>query len=91
MGWVTTFLKSLWSGGQALVSLFSLIVVTPVVAFYLIYDWHHMVDSVDGWIPVHHRDTVHDAGARDRRHHLRLRARADHGLLWCSARSMRLR
>jgi predicted PurR-regulated permease PerM len=59
MGWVTTFLKSLWSGGQALVSLFSLIVVAPVVAFYLITDWHRMVDTVDGWIPVHHRDTVH--------------------------------
>ncbi len=59
MGWFTTFLKSLWSGGQALVSLFSLIVVTPVVAFYLIYDWHRMVDTVDGWIPVHQRDTVH--------------------------------
>ena len=59
MGWITTFLKSLWSGGQALVSLFSLIVVTPVVAFYLIYDWHHMVDTVDAWIPVHQRDIVH--------------------------------
>ena len=59
MGWFTAFLKSLWSGGQALVSLFSLIVVTPVVAFYLIYDWHPMVRAVDSWIPVHQRDTVH--------------------------------
>ncbi|MFA6267475.1 MAG: AI-2E family transporter [Pseudolabrys sp.] len=58
-GWLTTFLKSLWSGGRALVSLFSLIVVTPVVAFYLIYDWHTMVNTVDGWIPVRQRDTVH--------------------------------
>ena len=58
-GWLTTFLKSLWSGGRALVSLFSLIVVTPVVAFYLIYDWHKMVDTADSWIPVRQRDTVH--------------------------------
>jgi predicted PurR-regulated permease PerM len=58
MGWITTFLKSLWSGGQALVSLFSLIVVTPVVAFYLIYDWHRMLRAVDSWIPVHQRETV---------------------------------
>jgi len=57
-GWLTTFLKSLWSGGRAVVSLFSLIVVTPVVAFYLIYDWHRMVDTVDGWVPVHQRATV---------------------------------
>ena len=59
MGWVTTFLQSLWSGGRALVSLFSLIVVTPVVAFYLIYDWHRMLRAVDGWIPLHQRATVH--------------------------------
>ena len=36
VGWLTSFLHSLWSGGRALVSLFSLVVVTPVVAFYLI-------------------------------------------------------
>ncbi|HEY4142839.1 MAG TPA: AI-2E family transporter, partial [Pseudolabrys sp.] len=58
VGWLTTFLKSLWSGGRALVSLFSLIVVTPVVAFYLIYDWHHMIKTVDGWVPVRQRTTV---------------------------------
>ena len=59
MGWLTTFLKSLWSGGQALVSLFSLMVVTPVVAFYLLCDWHRMVRAIDSWIPLRQRDTVH--------------------------------
>lgn len=58
MGWVTAFMKSLWSGGRALVSLFSLIVVTPVVAFYLIYDWHRMIETADGWVPLQHRETV---------------------------------
>jgi predicted PurR-regulated permease PerM len=58
VGWLSTFLKGLWSGGRALVSLFSLIVVTPVVAFYLIYDWHNMIKTVDGWIPVQQRATV---------------------------------
>jgi predicted PurR-regulated permease PerM len=57
-GWLTTFLKSLWSGGRALVSLFSLIVVTPVMAFYLIFDWHQMIDTVDSWIPLRQRETV---------------------------------
>ncbi|MGE0063068.1 MAG: AI-2E family transporter [Xanthobacteraceae bacterium] len=67
VGWVTTFLKSLWSGGRSLVSLFSLIVITPVVSFYLVYDWHRMVAKVDSWIPVHHRDTVRQlAGEVDR-------------------------
>jgi predicted PurR-regulated permease PerM len=58
VGWLTTFLKSLWSGGRALVSLFSLVVVTPVVAFYLIYDWHRMIATADSWVPVQQRATV---------------------------------
>jgi len=59
MGWLTAFLKSLWSGGQALVSLFSLMVVTPVVAFYLLVDWHRMVRTINSWVPVNQRETVH--------------------------------
>ncbi len=58
VGWITSFLKSLWSGGRALVSLFSLVVVTPVVAFYLIYDWHRMIATADSWVPRQQRDTV---------------------------------
>jgi predicted PurR-regulated permease PerM len=60
VGWLTSFLHSLWSGGRALVSLFSLVVVTPVVAFYLIYDWHRMVRAVDNWVPPQHRATVRE-------------------------------
>jgi predicted PurR-regulated permease PerM len=58
LGWLTAFIRSLWSGGQALLSLFSLVVVTPVVAFYLLYDWDRMVAAVDNWIPLQHRETV---------------------------------
>ena len=58
VSWITTFLKSLWSGGRALVSLFSLLVIAPVVGFYFIYDWHRMVARVDSWIPVHQRAVV---------------------------------
>jgi predicted PurR-regulated permease PerM len=58
VGWLTAFLRSLWSGGRALVSLFSLVVVAPVVAFYLTYDWHRMIRTVDAWIPRQQRETV---------------------------------
>src|SRR5437763_7099244 len=50
-GWITTFLKSLGSGGPALLSLFSLVVVTPVVAVYLLDDWDRMVAGLDKWHP----------------------------------------
>ena len=57
-GWIAGFMRSLWSGGQALVSIFSLLIVTPVVAFYLLYDWDRMIVTVDGWVPRQNRETV---------------------------------
>src|SRR6516164_8238465 len=52
------FLRSLWSGGEALISFFSLAVVAPIVACYLIYDWDRMIASIDYWIPPARRETV---------------------------------
>ncbi len=49
--WLTAFLTQVWAGGQALMSIVSLLVVTPVVAFYLLVDWDRMVSSVDRAIP----------------------------------------
>jgi predicted PurR-regulated permease PerM len=56
--WLGAFLRSLWSGGQAIMNVFGLLVVTPVVAFYLLVDWDRMLTTVDSWVPVRHRDTV---------------------------------
>ncbi|MCP8939367.1 AI-2E family transporter [Alsobacter sp. SYSU M60028] len=58
--WLGDLLTSLWSGGQALLGVVSLIVVTPVVAFYLLVDWDHMIATVDGWVPVRSRNTVRE-------------------------------
>jgi predicted PurR-regulated permease PerM len=52
------YLRSLWSGGRALVSTFSLAVVTPIVASYLLYHWKSMIAVIDKWIPPARRDTV---------------------------------
>jgi predicted PurR-regulated permease PerM len=56
--WLGTFLRSIWSGGRALISIFSLAVVTPIVAFYLVYDWNRMIAVIDNWVPPARRDTV---------------------------------
>ena len=45
-------------------SVLSLLIITPVVAFYLLLDWETVVATVDGWIPLQHRGTVHGL-ARD--------------------------
>ena len=60
--WLLSFSYSLWTGGKALVSFASVLIVMPVVTFYLIRDWHAMIDRVDSWIPVRQRETVRQLG-----------------------------
>jgi predicted PurR-regulated permease PerM len=60
--WLMSFSYSLWTGGKALVSFASVLIVMPVVTFYLIRDWHAMIDKVDSWVPVRQRDTVRQLG-----------------------------
>lgn len=62
--WLTTVMQSIWSGGSALVDVLSLLVVTPVVAFYLLIDWDRMIARIDSWLPRNHVETVRDI-ARD--------------------------
>src|SRR5262245_28017069 len=56
--WLGTFLHSIWSGGQALISTASLAVVAPIVACYLIYDWNRMIAAIDNLVPPVYRNTV---------------------------------
>ena len=63
-GLITTVFTSLWSSGMALVSVVSLFVVTPVVAFYMLLDWDRMVAVIDSWVPRDNVATVR-AVARD--------------------------
>jgi predicted PurR-regulated permease PerM len=62
MGYLTAVLASVWAKGQALISIFTLVVVTPVVAFYLICDWDRMLGSLDRLIPLQQRETVRSLG-----------------------------
>jgi predicted PurR-regulated permease PerM len=56
--WAAAFLNSLWTRTAALVSLLSLLFVTPVVAFYMLLDWDKMIATIDGLVPLRHRDVV---------------------------------
>lgn len=56
--WSIAFLKSLITGGAALIGLLSLLVVTPVVAFYILVDWKRMIATLDGLVPLRHREEV---------------------------------
>ncbi|MBA4206278.1 MULTISPECIES: AI-2E family transporter [Pannonibacter] len=58
--WIGGVLKSVWSGGQALMSILSLFVVTPVVAFYMLLDWDNMIERIDSWLPRQHAETIRE-------------------------------
>jgi predicted PurR-regulated permease PerM len=54
-----TFFNSVVSRGIAVISIFTLLIVMPVVAFYMLLDWNKMIASVDSLIPLRHRETAH--------------------------------
>ena len=48
----------LLSGGLAIVNILSLLLITPVVAFYLLRDWRKIVDKVDTLLPRDHAEVI---------------------------------
>jgi predicted PurR-regulated permease PerM len=54
----TAFLGKIWSGGAAVVSLFALLIITPVVAFYFMVDWERIITSLERLVPRSQHDTV---------------------------------
>lgn len=61
--WLAGLVGSVLSGGQAIIGLFSLLVLTPIVAFYLILDWDGMIERIDAWLPRQHRDIIRELAA----------------------------
>jgi predicted PurR-regulated permease PerM len=57
--WLGAFARSLLSGGTALLGILSLLVVMPVVAFYMLLDWDRMIATLDTLIPPRNRADVH--------------------------------
>ena len=51
LGWIAGTLTRIVGSGFALFSVISLVVVTPVVAFYLLRDWRRAVARLDSWLP----------------------------------------
>ncbi len=67
VSWATKLLGGLLMGGAAFANLLSLIFITPVVGFYLLRDWDHLVQRVDSWLPRDAAATVRaPAGLIDR-------------------------
>ena len=52
------------SGGAAVLNLLALLLITPVVTFYLLRDFDLIVKQVDGWLPLLHREVIRALFAR---------------------------
>ncbi|WP_369412587.1 AI-2E family transporter [Neoroseomonas alba] len=51
LAWLGTATTRLIGGGFALFQVFTLVVVVPVVAFYLLRDWPGMLARIESWLP----------------------------------------
>ncbi|MSP67468.1 MAG: AI-2E family transporter [Alphaproteobacteria bacterium] len=58
--WLVDQLGSAWQSGLAVFQLLSLVVITPVVAFYLIRDWGRLTEQIDSLLPRAHADVIRD-------------------------------
>ena len=56
--WTTEVLGGIISGGVAFFNFIALLVITPVVAFYLLRDWDRMVAKADDSLPRRHQATI---------------------------------
>jgi predicted PurR-regulated permease PerM len=57
-GSASTVILSVLNGGKAIVDLASVVLITPVVAFYMLNDWPRMLASIDSWLPRDHAETI---------------------------------
>lgn len=60
VNWLSGLLPQVWAGGKAIVNLLSLMVVMPMVAFFLLRDWDHIVAMLDSLLPRASADTIRE-------------------------------
>jgi predicted PurR-regulated permease PerM len=56
--WLLNAMKSLVWGGATVFNFLSLMIITPVVAFYILVDWDRMIAELDSWLPLDYRDSL---------------------------------
>ena len=60
LGWLGGFLQDVWSGGLAFFNVLSLLVITPLVACYLLRDWDKIVARFDELLPRSSAETFRE-------------------------------
>ncbi len=52
--------NTILTSSLAVIDFLILVVVAPVVAFYLLLDWDRMIAKIDGWLPREHAPVIRD-------------------------------
>jgi predicted PurR-regulated permease PerM len=56
--WLATGLATVVASGVALVNVVSILLIAPVVSFYLLRDWDSIVARIDSWLPRQSQSTL---------------------------------
>ncbi len=59
-GKVGEMVANLLQSGVAIINLISLLVITPVVSFYMLRDWDKLVAKIDDLLPLAYADTIRE-------------------------------
>ncbi|WP_051330557.1 AI-2E family transporter [Niveispirillum irakense] len=60
VSWTADLLKGVVTQGVALVDIISVVLITPIVAFYLLRDWDQLIANMDSWLPRQHIGTIRE-------------------------------
>ena len=58
LSFTQNFLSGLISSGQAAIGFFSVLIIMPIVAFYMMIEWPNITKWIDAHIPQHHSRQV---------------------------------
>ena len=56
------FAENIWTQGRAFFNVTALVLVTPLVVFYLLADWNAMLAKIDSWLPRQHAPKLRALG-----------------------------
>ncbi len=60
LAYLTRLAEDIFSGFGSLFTLLSLVLITPVVTFYLLRDWDGIVEKIDSWLPRGNADVIRE-------------------------------
>jgi predicted PurR-regulated permease PerM len=60
LSWIASLFQGLITSSFAILNIVSLVIVTPIVTFFVLRDWDKMVDQIDSYLPRQSLGTVRE-------------------------------